>query len=188
MRRFQISVRRMLTVVVPLAVAVAMVARAATSWGPMNLSVLAAFVLVAAAVLACVPSIPHRPFWAGVAVFGSLYVAMFWLLLAISGVGLGTDPLYRSLAESHYGPAPDFKTSTLEVWDRQAELQRSKVAFIAAAHALTALILGIFGGCTLLIWANVRESRRWDCDALSELPLEDFLLPPLKIDPPLNSK
>jgi hypothetical protein len=184
MHRFHVSLRRVLIVVVPVA---AMVSRAVMSWGPANLIVLAAFVLIAAAGLACIPSIPYRLFWAGVAGFGSLYVAMLWLLLAISGLGNEVNPIHRGLIASH-GTTPNILSERFDELGNVASRQRLIDSHIAAAHALTALILGIFGGCALLTWAKVRESRRWDRDALPELPLEDFLLPPLKIDSPLNSK
>jgi hypothetical protein len=178
----------MLIVVVPLAAVAAMAARAAMAWGPMNLVVLVGFVLIASAILACVPSIPHRPFWAGLAGFGFLYGALLWLMTAISGIGLGPEPIYRGLAERHYGPAPDFHTASYEEWSVAPIRERSIAWYIAAAHALSALLFGVFGGCALLYLAKVRESRQWDRDALPERPLEDFLLPPLKIDRPLNSK
>jgi len=180
-------VRRSQVVLIVVVSITAMVARAAMSWGPANLVVLVAFALVAAAVLACVPSIPYRPFWAGVAVFGGLYVAMLWLLLAISGLGNEVNPIHRGLIASH-GTAPNVLPKRFDELGNVASRQRPIDSLVAAAHALTALILGIFGGCALLIWEKVRESRRWDRDALPELPLEDFLLPPLKIDPPLNLK
>lgn len=191
MRRFQISLQRVLIFSVPIAAAVAMLARALTSWGPMNLVVLAWFTLLTAGVLTCVPSVPHRPFWAGFAIFGLFYVMILTSPQALPGMNpLVTSPFhpwFRGLAEHHYGPGPgppvDF-IQRAETAKRQERLD----SFITACHAMTALGIGILGGGLLLYLAKVRETRRWNREALPELPLEDFLLPPLKIDPPLNPK
>lgn len=165
----------------------AAVARAATSWGPANLVVLVGFALSAALGLAGSSIVPHRAFWAGLGGFGWLYVVILWFgpSQSVFGIGPGADGLYRRLAESHYGTAPDFKISTAEDWIERVRAERSRAEFVTAAHALEALLVGVLGGLALHRSANVRESRRWDRAAPPERPLEDFL-PPLKIDPPLN--
>lgn len=191
MRRFQITLKRVLIFIVLVAAAVAMLARALTSWGPINLVVLAWFMLLTAGVLACVPRVPHRPFSAGFAIFGLFYLMILASPQALPGmrpfVISPVHPWFRDLAEQHYGPDPGPPVDFIQ-WAETAKRQERLDSFITACHATTALGIGVVGGGLLLYLAKVRESRRWNREALPERPLEDFLLSPLMIDPPLNPK
>jgi hypothetical protein len=185
MNATRISLRSIATVGPAVAVASAMIIRAASSWGPLNLVVLAGFVLIASAILSLIPIVPHRLFWAGLAIFGVCYTAIHVLPLPlVDRESLPTEQLFRRLAESHYGPKPNFKTATIDKVESPQDASARVDSFIAASHAITALGFGILGGLALFIVSKVRESRRWDREFPRDRSLEEFLLPPIILDTP----
>lgn len=187
MPRSQFSIREVLIRLVPFAAAVAMIARAAVTWGPANLIVLASFVLIAAAFLSCLPIIPHRPFWAGLSGFG-----LFYALLCASAIpgldrsDLPTEERFRQLAESNVplGPARSF-----DAWEGEPERRQSADTFVNACHAVTALAIGLLGGGASLLLASAGGRKRFHPTLApeSDLPLQNIVLPPFTIDRHLNS-
>ncbi len=191
MRRYRVSIKQLLMLIAGVAVALAMIEHGITSWGPLNLVVLTVCLLTSSVILACLPIIPHRPFWAGLALFGGAYALFCFAgppLLGLEPEHRPLDAVFHELAVRHYGLKPNFKTDPIDRLINPAEWQRNVENFVDASHSVMAVSIGILGGCALLLLARQRESRRWDRQALPERPLEDFLLPPLKIEPPLQSK